>query len=352
MVDVSVLIPVLNEERHLAAAVAAMRKQEVDGTIELLFIDGRSEDASRAILEEISAQDPRIRVLDNPARRTAAGLNVGLRAARGTYIARMDAHAYYPERYLQRGMDRLRRGDGVVWVTGPQIPVGEGGWSRRVALALTSWIGRGGQSDKWPGAADGAADDEFPLTTSVFTGVWARDYVDQIGGWDEGWPVNQDSEMAARVLARGDRIVCRTDMGAVYVPRNTLWGLGRQYGRYGFYRAKTFLRHPSSLPKSRWLSVGVVLAFLGSLVPARIVNRPARAGVGLYLTTLGAIAFRARGRAARDTPFLPVVFAVMHVSWGAGFLASLARNLRRMQEIRAWPAPVDRAVPDRVRVDA
>src|SRR6059058_4726026 len=136
-IDASVLVPVLNEEAHIREAVDAMRAQEFEGTIEFLFMDGGSTDGTRAILEELAAEDPRIRVLDNPGRTTPHALNVGLAAARGDYVARMDAHTYYPDNYLARGVERLRRGD-VAWVAGPAIPRGEGRWSRRVALALNS----------------------------------------------------------------------------------------------------------------------------------------------------------------------------------------------------------------------
>src|SRR5205807_1313157 len=81
-----------------------------DGALEFLFMDGRSEDRTRPILEELAAEDPRIRVFDNPGRSSTAGLNVGLRQARGDYIVRMDAHTFYPEDYIARGVERLRRG--------------------------------------------------------------------------------------------------------------------------------------------------------------------------------------------------------------------------------------------------
>src|SRR5436305_657626 len=141
-VDASVLVPVLNEERHISDSVAAMQAQRFDGALEFLFMDGRSEDRTKAILEELAASDRRIRVFDNPGRSSTAGLNVGLRHARGDYIVRMDAHTFYPEDYIARGVERLRRGD-VVWVAGPQVPHGVGRWSRRVALALRSLVGRG-----------------------------------------------------------------------------------------------------------------------------------------------------------------------------------------------------------------
>ena len=98
----SVLTPVLDEERYIRAAVADMQAQSFDGAIELIFIDGRSQDRTRAILEELQETDPRIRILDNPARSTPQGLNVGLRAARGEYVSRMDAHTHYPRTISRR----------------------------------------------------------------------------------------------------------------------------------------------------------------------------------------------------------------------------------------------------------
>src|SRR5947208_4248919 len=155
-VDASVLTPVRNEERYIRDTVAAMQAQRFDGSVEFLFMDGRSEDRTREILEELATEDPRIRVFDNPGRTSTAGLNVGLRNARGDYIVRMDAHTFYPEDYIARGVERLRRGD-VVWVAGPQVPYGVGTWSRRVALALGSWFGTGGSARWGEGDADHGA---------------------------------------------------------------------------------------------------------------------------------------------------------------------------------------------------
>src|SRR5690606_14531846 len=114
----------------------------------------------------------------------------------GRYVARMDAHTTYPAGYLRHGVRRLDAGD-VTWVTGPQIPTGDGYWSGIVATALGGRLGRGA-SDKWVAASGESAPDEWDLTTSVFTGVWRRETLDALGGWDPEWPVNQDSEMAAR----------------------------------------------------------------------------------------------------------------------------------------------------------
>ncbi|HEY5726361.1 MAG TPA: glycosyltransferase, partial [Methylomirabilota bacterium] len=249
-VDVSVLIPVLNEERHIRESVEAMLSQSYDGEIEFLFMDGDSDDRTKEILEEMAASDHRIRVLDNPQRRTTFGLNIGLENARGDYVVRMDAHTHYPAEYVAKGVERLERGD-VEWVTGPQIPHGTGKWSRRVAVALRSWFGAGG-SGKWE------AEEEKDIDTGVFTGVWKRETLDSYGGWDDGWPVNQDSELAARFFERGSRIVCVPELGALYTPRDSLESLWRQYCLASFwsesrgeYSAPSSGTHTMRLPRSK-----------------------------------------------------------------------------------------------------
>src|SRR3954463_4661516 len=260
-IDASVLVPVLNEEAHLRDAVEAMRAQEFDGTIEFLFMDGGSTDGSRAVLEELAREDARIRVFDNPGRKTPHALNVGLAAARGSYVVRMDAHTFYPQRYIAAGVERLERGD-VDWVAGPAIPRGTGRWSKRVALALNSGLTTVG-SRKWRASPNGSGSaGEVELDTGVFAGVWRRSTLDRYGGWDTGWPINQDSELAARVLADGGRIVLLPEMGAEYVPRDNLKGLARQYWRDGIYRGKRSRYHANSLRRSQLVAPGLALAVL------------------------------------------------------------------------------------------
>src|SRR3954471_21232937 len=323
-VDASVLVPVLNEEGHLRDAVEAMRAQEFDGTIEFLFMDGGSTDGSRAVLEELAREDSRIRVFDNPGRTTPHALNVGLAAARGRYVARMDAHTFYPPRYIAAGVERLERGD-VDWVAGPAIPRGTGRWSKRVALALNSGLTTVG-SRKWRAGADGGAGEEVELDTGVFAGVWRRSTLDRHGGWDTGWPVNQDSELAARVLADGGRIVLLPEMGAEYVPRDNLKGLARQYWRYGIYRGKTSRYHANSLRRSQLVAPGLALAVLAALGGPRVLRVPARLAVASYVASLAAVSVRvAEPGGERDAAALPVVFAIMHLTWGFGFLWSVVR---------------------------
>jgi succinoglycan biosynthesis protein ExoA len=326
--DVSVLIPVLNEAREIRATVAAMQAQELgDLTLELLFVDGASEDDTKAILEELAQEDPRIRIFDNPDRTTAIALNIALRNAHGRYVARMDAHSFFPPRYLALGVERLERGDGVEQVCGPMLPRGTGRWSRRVTLALGTRLGMGG-SNKWEAVAgDDGEPVEIELDTGVFAGVWRRETVDRLGGWDDGFPVNQDSELAARILADGGRIVCLSTMGSAYLPRDSLKTLWRQYFRYGLYRAKTSARHPHSLRTSHLLPPALTVTALAAVLTPRPLRPLARVGVALYALAVGAETVRAvrRGAPPRVAAGLPAVFATLHASWGLGFLLGLVR---------------------------
>jgi succinoglycan biosynthesis protein ExoA len=342
-VDVSVLVPVLDEEAHIRDTVATMQAQEFPGQLEFLFVDGRSTDRTRQLLEELRATDPRIHLLDNPARRTPQALNIGLRGARGEFVARMDAHTRYPPDYLARGVERLRAG-GVAHVSGPQLAEGLGRWSRRVALALSTRLGTGGAGFRHPSA------DEIEVD-SGFTGVWRRATLEHHGGWDEDWPQNQDAELAARIGAAGGRSVCVPAMAAGYVPRDSPRALARQYWRYGKYRAKTSGRHPQTMRRSHLFPPALALCVVLALLPLR-AGRLARAALVAYVLALvwgGVSAMRAPAPASATAPadaavpgtatasatersgspadVLPIAFvlAVMHLAWGFGFLAGCLR---------------------------
>jgi hypothetical protein len=158
-----------------------------------------------------------------------------------------------------------------------------------------------------------------------FAGVWHRSFFEIHGGWDEGWPINQDGELAGRARGAGAKIVCLPEMAARYVPRDALPELARQYARYGVYKAKTCRRHPAALRRSLLLPPALVATVTSAALPRRM-GRFGRRAIALYATALAAEAVRMQRCApARDAAALPLVWATMHLSWGAGFLAGSAR---------------------------
>jgi len=318
-VDVSVLVPVLNEASMIEDSVTAMLNQSFDGEIEFLFMDGGSADETREILERRARTEPRIKVFDNPGRLQACGLNIGLKEAKGAYVARMDAHSFYPPGYIAKGVERLRAGD-VAWVGGPQLPLGVGKWSQRIAVAMRSRLGIGGAVFRRPLT-------EEVETDTAFTGLWRKETLDEIGGWDEEATPNEDGEIAARIRARGGRIVCVPDMAAECVTRDSIPALAKQYYRYGRARVRTLRLHPQTMRASHALPPALVVSAGAALLgPARIA-RSARLALGVYVGALAIEAARISGSGAeKQAPFVPFALATMHASWGSGFLVGCLRH--------------------------
>jgi succinoglycan biosynthesis protein ExoA len=346
----SILVPTLDEAASIEEAVAAMLAQRVHGgDIEVIAADGRSHDATPALLAAMAERDPRLVVLENHARQTAAGLNLCLRHARGRYVVRMDAHSIYPPDYVALGIARLERGD-VHWVCGPQLPDPVGPFGAAVAQALRSPLGQGG-GGRWSGA------EERELDTGVHCGVWRAEDVRALGGWDEGWPRNQDGEMAARFLRNGMRIVSLRAMGSRYRPRESVGALWRQYRQWGTYRVRTARRHPTSLRRSAVLPPAVVAAVPVALLAPRPLRSVARLGLAVYGAALAAAGARAEGP-PRTRALVPLALATMHAGHGVGFLdgcrrfgvpsAALGRlvGVRREADAAPYPGPVATSPPE------
>jgi glycosyltransferase involved in cell wall biosynthesis len=319
---VSVLIPVLNEAAVLERTVPTMLAQRrVEGSIEFIFAEGASRDRSRSILERFAVKDLRVRIVENPTGRTPDGLNAALAAARGEYVARMDAHCFYPDTYLSDAIGRLERGD-VAWVAGPAVPRAHGGFSGAVALALCSPLGRGPSHRL--ARPDGLGECERSLDTGVFAGVWRASVLKHHGGWDSRWLRNQDSELAARFLKAGQRIVSLPSMAAEYVPRRTLPAFVRQYHDYGRYRARTLARHEEARRRSHALAPALVAALPAAVSRTRVLRTPARGALSAYLMAVCVETARATANAPlEDVSRLPAAFAAMHVAFGIGMWRGL-----------------------------
>lgn len=324
-VAVSVLTPVLNEAAVLEQTVPTMLAQRLDvGEIEFIFAEGNSTDGTREMLEGFAAADPRVRVIDNPSGRTPDALNLALAQAQGEYVARMDAHCFYPPTYLADGIARLAQGD-VAWVAGPAVPRAYGGFSGAIALAWRSPLGRGPSQRRIPsGNGNG---NEVELGTSVFLGVWRRSTLERYGGWDPQWLRNQDSELAARLLDAGERIVSLSSMAAELLPRRTVRAFARQYHGYGRYRARTLARHPLARRRTHTLALAPALA---AAVPAaasrrRVLRAPARMVLSAYAAAVAMETARAAraGAPLDDVAGLPAAFAAMHLAFGAGMWRGL-----------------------------
>jgi succinoglycan biosynthesis protein ExoA len=114
---VSVIIPCYNEERFIGHALEQLAHQFELDRYEIIVVDGLSDDNSRSVIEDFKTRRPDVSVslLENPARNIPTALNLGIAAAKGSVIARMDAHAAPSDGYIRRCVEVLQTGTaGVV----------------------------------------------------------------------------------------------------------------------------------------------------------------------------------------------------------------------------------------------
>ena len=309
---VSVVVPARNAGHTLPRAVEAALAQD-PSPAEVVVAVGPSEDDTAEVAAALATEHRGlVRVVENPTGRTPDGLNAAIAAARGQVIARVDTHAVLPPGYLARALAALRA-TGAGNVGGIQRPTAEDGFARAVASAMRSPAGTGGARYR-SGSVAGAVD-------TVYLGVFRREALEAVGGFDPTFTRNQDAELNLRLTRAGYLVWLEPDMVVAYHPRSTLAGLARQYLGYGRWRRHTARVHPGSLRARQLAAPAVVAGLLGSAVVSAAARdaRPIAVAGGGYLAGVLAAGVQAADR-LRDAPATALALAIMHVSWGVGFL--------------------------------
>ncbi len=322
---VTVIVPARDEAAHIEACVRSIVRQRFDDGLEVLVVDGRSSDATADLARRAGAT-----VLDNEQRTIPAALNRALAAARGEVIVRFDAHAEMPETYLAACVRTLENEDGAANVGGWRTVRAEGRWGQALALALASRFGVG-NARIWRSPRPG---DERRDVDTVPLGCFWAETLRRAGGWDEGLLANEDFDLNHRLRRGGGRVVFDPEIRSVYRPRESLGEIAAQYLRYGRWKGAMLAGAPGSVRPRQLVPPALAAAIVAAAFPSPLA-RPARAAVGLYASTLIAESLRVRGGWR-----LPVVLATMHLSWGAGLSAGLARHAlaRRGREAPGDPS--------------
>ncbi len=325
---VSVVMPVLNEERHLGAAVAGVLAQEYAGELEVVLAVGPSRDRTRAIADAIAAEDPRVRVVDNPAARTPHALNLAIDAARHDVIVRVDGHGMLADGYVRRAVELLEE-TGAANVGGVMDAQGSTPFEEAVAAAYTTKLGLGGSAFHLAESQAGPAE-------TVFLGVFRREALRAVGGFDESMHRAQDWELNHRLLASGRLIWFSPELRVTYRPRSSTKALAKQMYDTGKWRREVIRRYPDTA-SVRYLAppvatlaiaVGTAAGLAGSLSGSRLLRLGWAAPGGYAAVVLGGSAVTARSMSDAARVRLPLVLAVTHLSWGAGFLVGLRRRGR------------------------
>lgn len=326
---VTIVMPCRNEERYIRQCLDSILGNGYPlGRLEILVMDGDSDDATRTIVDEYARRYPSVRLLRNPGRIVPTAMNQGIRAARGQVIMRMDAHATYAPGYIERCVAALRDPGvdnvGGVWLIAPTRP---GPIAEAIAITLSHPFGIGDAQYRL-GAQRPMEVDTVPF------GCYRRDLFDRIGYFDENLRRGQDMEFNLRLKAAGGRILLVPHVVCYYHPRSTLETFLRHSfwnGIWVFYpmrfgRVAFSLRHlvPGAF-------VGLVLAsVLGAIFwpPLWAVTAAAGAVYAIASGVTSVLVARAR-RAWRLVAALPVAFGALHLAYGIGTLLGLVRVVGR-----------------------
>lgn len=236
--SVTIAIPVLNEELHIRGVVDNFLSNSYQNIIEIIVADGGSSDKTREIVQEIGVSHPKVKLIENPDRRQAAGMNRIIDMAKGEIIVRADGHSEYAHDYVEQCVNVLQRTNALN-VSGSQRHVAVASFQAGIALASRTWFGNGGAQYKDP-TYEGPSD-------TVFLGCFKTSVLKEIGGYrllDSDY-VNEDAELNTRLLKKKpDSIYVSPDIKVWYYPRKTPLSLWKQYYFYGKSRKMTQALHP------------------------------------------------------------------------------------------------------------
>jgi glycosyltransferase involved in cell wall biosynthesis len=305
-----------------------------------------------------------IRLLDNAGGTAGTGMNMGIAQAAGKIIVRADAHCVFPSAYVKRCVELLAD-TGAANAGGVMVPRGEGGAIQAaIAFALRHPLGTGN-------AAIRKTDFRGEAENVIF-GTFRKALFDEIGGYDVNAPANEDAELNVRIICSGKKISLDSNIKITFFPAKTFRKLASQYFRRGRGLARTTLRHKlltgwrqAAAPALVLVtSYAIMRAVLGRPIHLIVPSAYALAIVGAAFLTLGKEKIRqareagpATSRAGvlpgasassslrRDRPTcagsgigadmngltfkmrmtVAAAWAVMHLSWGAGFLFGLVK---------------------------
>ncbi|HEY6061684.1 MAG TPA: glycosyltransferase family 2 protein [Gemmatimonadales bacterium] len=341
---VTIVVPCRNEQRYIVECLDSILACDYPSDrLEVLVVDGMSDDGTRTVLADYATRNPLVRILDNPRRITPVALNLAIRAARGEVIVRMDAHVVYPRNYVSRLVAALDEfGADNVGAVLRTLPANQTAMGKAIAIGMshpfgvgTSYFRIGTDQPRW-------------VDTIAFFCI-RRATFDRVGMFDEELIRHQDGEFNARLIKSGGRILLIPDVVSYYYARATLRQVGRMFYQYGYFKPLVAKKLGRFMTVRQLIPPGFVLGLVVTGVAA-LLWKPALLLFGLVAGSYtGIVLGSAVQTALKQGPAvgaaLATVLPVIHVSYGVGFWRRVVELLlpsRRTSAERAAELPLSR----------
>jgi len=332
---VSIIIPCRNEEKFIEKCINSIIANDYPkNKLEVLIVDGRSEDKTRNIVKKYLVKYRFLKILDNPSKIASSALNIGIRKSRGKIIMRMDAHCIYEKDYISKCVKYLEKFDadcvGGLWIT---LPSNDSVLSWSIALSLSSPFGVGDSYFRI-GSKKRRYVDTVPF------GCYRREVFDRIGFFDEELVRNQDDEFNFRLLKNKGRILLCPDIVSYYYARDTLNKLWRMYFQYGYFKplvlkkiGKIFTLRQIIPPF--FISLLMLMFFLSIVSKYFLYFFFIIIGTYLLVNCFFSVIISFKSKNLRLLPFLIVSFLILHFSYGTGYLKGIIDFLILRKKIKA-----------------
>lgn len=317
MIKFSIICPTLNEERYIGDILEAFVTY-CPKPSELFVADGGSTDNTRAIVSEWAKKHDGIFLIDNEKRFVSYAFNTCYPLTKGKYVALLGAHTKYPPDFFEIAYRELESGEADV-VGGPLRQMGEGSWGAAIAHCMSTRFGVGGTEFR--------VSKQRAYVDSVAFAFYKREIFEKIGLFDTSLKRNQDDEMHYRMNAAGFRILMVPEMQCDYYVRSSLNALRVQYFEYGFYKPLVLrkvtkgirLRH--LIPALFCLYVLLIPIALWFGIYAFVFPLVVYLGIDFIFSCINDLPVSDRLKAL-------VVYPVLHVSYGLGFLFGIGRLIK------------------------
>ncbi|MHC4109612.1 MAG: glycosyltransferase family 2 protein [Planctomycetota bacterium] len=317
---VSVIMPVRNEAPFIERTIRSILDSDYPREfVEILVVDGGSNDGTQAIVQKIAAQDNRVRLLDNPAKIQAVAMNIGIKACRGDVIIRVDGHATVASDFISQSIQVLNEHPDVWCAGGVMETVGTTYWGRTIAAAMSSPFGVGTGNFRL-GNVEGYVD-------AVIFGAHRRWVFDRVGMFDEELVCNEDDEFIQRMVEAGAKQYMSPRIRSTYFCRSSWRKLMHQYFTYGFWRIRTIQKRKKPAYLRQIIPLVFVLGWIVLIFGAclwRTLSWPLACYAGLYMMLLIAGMVHTGHRTGyKEALLVPFIFAIMHFAYGLGSLVGI-----------------------------
>ena len=324
--NVSVVIPILNEEKYIKNCLDSLLSQDYPvENLEIVLVDGMSDDSTTKIVDDYLKKYNFIKLLSDPKRTVQYALNIGMKAASGKYIVRMDAHSEYASDYISSCIKYLKDTKASN-VGGPMRAFAETGRTE-INADLQSAVAAAYHSDFALGGGKNHDSSYEGFADTVFLGAFKKSDIEKLGYYDERLVRNEDDDLSFRMIENGMKIFITPAIKSKYYPRSSYSDVFKQYFEYGMWKVAVIKKHK----KPARISHLVPMLFVAFMTIFGILSFVSKfflfvfgAVMALYFILDFYFSFTNKNLQNLKSKFsLMLVHFVIHFSYGLGFWAGI-----------------------------